>query len=53
MQGKFHEVAKYIILYSKAELLQPFGSLTENKKFPLRNYVIKTIFLQRHNKIFD
>ena len=32
MQAKFHEVAKYIISYSKMELLQlkPSGSLIEN-----------------------
>ena len=32
--AKFHEDAKYIILYSKMELLQPVGSFPENKKFP-------------------
>ena len=53
MQAKFDKVAKYIILYSKMELLQFFGSLIENKKTPLKNCVIKTIFFQRHNKIFD
>ena len=30
MQAKFDEVAKYIILYSKMELLQSFGSVIEN-----------------------
>ena len=34
IQAKFHEYAKYIILYSKMELLQPFGSHFENKKIP-------------------
>ena len=30
IQAKFHEVTKYIILYSKVELLQPSESLIEN-----------------------
>ena len=34
LQAKFHEDAKYIILYSKMELWQPFRSLIKNKKFP-------------------
>ena len=32
IETKFHEVAKYIIFHSKMELLQPSGSLSENKK---------------------
>ena len=51
IETKFHEVAKYIISYSKIELLQPFGSLIENKKIPLKIYVIKRIFFQRHHSI--
>ena len=42
MQAKFHEIAKYIILYSKMELLQPES--LKMKKFPLKNYVIKKSF---------
>ena len=53
MQAKFHEVAKYVILYSKIELLQSSRSLIENKKKPDQNNVIKTIFFQRHNKPFN
>ena len=51
--AKFHEVVKYIILYSKLKLLQPSSSLIENKKFSLKNYVIKTIFFQWYIKLFD
>ena len=32
IQPKFHEVAKYIVLYSKLKLLEPFGSFNESKK---------------------
>ena len=42
MRAKFHEIAKYIILYSKMELLQPES--LKMKKFPLKNYVIKKSF---------
>ena len=50
IQAKFHEVPKYIVLYSKMELLKTWLKI---KKIPLKNYVIKTIFFQRHSKIFD
>ena len=43
---------QYIILHNKVELLQTFESFIEDKKIP-KNYVIKTIFLKRHNKLFD
>ena len=43
---------QYIILHNKMELLQTFESFIEDKKIP-KNYVIKTIFLKRHNKLFD
>ena len=32
LPAKFHKDAKYIILYRKMELLQPFGSFIKNKK---------------------
>ena len=35
------------------ELLQPSESFIENTKIALKNYVIKTIFFQRHNRLFD
>ena len=31
IQAKFHEAAKYIIIYNKMDLLRSFRSLTENK----------------------
>ena len=37
IQVKFHEVAKYIILYGELKLLKPFRSIIENKNnFRLR-----------------
>ena len=42
MQAKFHEVTKYVILYSKIELLQSSRSLIENKIKNDQNNVIKT-----------
>ena len=32
IKTKLREVAKYIISYGKMKLLQPFGSIIENKK---------------------
>ena len=46
-----YEVAKYIILYCRIELVQPFGSLKINK-LSLKNSVIKTVFLQNVSKLY-
>ena len=42
IQAKFHKIAKYIILYSKMDLLQPES--LKIKKLPLKNYAIKKSF---------
>ena len=47
--AKFHEVAKYIILYSKMGLLQPFWSLIENEKIQLKTTCLKS---RDQNNIF-
>ena len=42
--AKFHEIAKYIILYRKIELLQRFGTLDEKKNSSLKTSWSKQSF---------
>ena len=50
--SKVHEVAKYIIFYSKKELLNPLGASLKIKKTSLKNYMIKTTVFQRNIELF-